>query len=66
MDKNRFEEIEKRNQNNLMQTCYEVFCEEKRKIPLDQFNQVFAIWLNMFKDGDIKGAIEYFKNNKVK
>lgn len=66
MTKDRFEEIEKRNSNDLMKLCYKLFCEEKKIIPLDQFNQLFGIWVSMVKDGGINQAIEYFKNNKVK
>lgn len=66
MTKDTFEEIEKINLTDPMQLCFELFCEEKQKIPLDQFNQLFGLWVSMFREGGIQEAIKYFKNNKVK
>ena len=39
MDKTRYKEIAKRNLNSNMMLCYEVFCEEKGKITLQQFQE---------------------------
>jgi hypothetical protein len=66
MEKVRFEELQKRNIGNPMQLCYELFCEEKKQIPLEQFNNYFQQWLFFNKGGNIQSAIEYYRVNKVK
>ncbi|HSE99840.1 MAG TPA: hypothetical protein VLA48_03000 [Nitrososphaeraceae archaeon] len=66
MTTERFKELEERNKDNPMQLCFEIFNEEKSRIPLSQFEQMFTAWLHLFKGGDIYSAIEYFKNNKVR
>lgn len=66
MKKERFKELEERNKNSDMKLCYQIFCEEKKVIPIQLFNEYFTIWTDMFKGGNIKSCIEYFKTNKVK
>lgn len=62
----KFKELEQRNGSDKIQLCYELFCEEKQAIPVNQFKQLFSIWLRMFNGGSVENAIEYFKKNKVK
>lgn len=47
MDKTRYKEIAKRNLNSNMMLCYEVFCEEKGKITLQQFQESLPHWIMM-------------------
>jgi hypothetical protein len=65
MTKQRFEEIEKRNSNDKVKLCFELYCETFGQIPYEQFIQLFQAWLGMFAGKSIEQAIEYFKNNKV-
>jgi hypothetical protein len=66
MTKQRFEELQKRNQSNQMMLCYELFCEEKKQISLEEFNNYFQQWLFFNKGGSIQNAIDYYRVNKVK
>ena len=45
MDKSRYKEIAERNKGNKMMLCYEVFCEEKKQIPLQQFQADLPNWI---------------------
>lgn len=45
MNKERYKEIAERNKNNSLMLCYEVFCEEKKQIPLNIFQEYFPIWI---------------------
>lgn len=45
MDKLRYKEIAERNKNSKLMLCYEVFCEEKGKITLQQFQESFPHWV---------------------
>jgi len=45
MDKIRYKEISERNKNNKLILCYEVFCEEKGNIPLQQFQSALPHWI---------------------
>ena len=45
MDKTRYKEIAERNKGNKMMLCYEVFCEEKKQIPLQQFQESLPHWI---------------------
>jgi hypothetical protein len=66
MTKDRFEELEKRNKNNQMQLCYELFCEEKQQLPLEQFNHLFEVWFSMISNySSLSECITYFKMNKI-
>lgn len=47
MDKARYKEISERNKQNKLLLCYEVFCEEKGKIPFEEFQSVFPHWIMM-------------------
>lgn len=66
MTQSRFKELEERNKNDLIQLCFELFCEEKQPISITVFNQWFPTWLNIVRGGGIEDAIQYFKNNRVK
>lgn len=65
MNKERFRELEIRNNNDKFSLCYELFIEEKQVLPRETFDSLFSIWLQMHKGGNINSAIEYFKNNKL-
>ena len=64
MDKSRYKEIAERSKGNKMMLCYEVFCEEKGKIPLQQFQESLPHWVMTQKvddilfTGNIKEAVE--------
>ena len=64
MDKTRYKEIAERNKNSKLMLCYEVFCEEKKQIPLQQFQESLPHWIMTQKvddilfTGNIKEAVE--------
>ena len=45
MTKERYAEIAERNKNSKLMLCYEVFCEEKGQIPLQQFQGALPNWI---------------------
>lgn len=44
MTKERYKKLFERNSNKFM-LCYEYFCEEKKKIKYEEFQQLFPNWL---------------------
>lgn len=52
MTPQRYKEIKDRNKNNNLMLCYEVFCEQKPQILLEQFQQIFPQWLGI-RDFDV-------------
>ena len=62
----RFEEIQKRNQNDKIKLCYELHAEMFKPIDYNQFSQLFQTWLSMFAGKSVDEAILYFKMNKIK
>lgn len=64
MDKQRYQEISQRNKTDKLKLCYEVFCEEKKQIPYQEFVQIFPQWIMqmnieaVFRTGNMDMAVE--------
>ena len=76
MSPQRYKEIKDRNKDNNLMLCYEVFCEQKPQIPLQQFQELFPQWLiqrdlqtfmkyNGSTDKCMEEVIKYLDNKHV-
>lgn len=65
MNKERFNQIEKRNQNDKLKLCFELYCETFNPISYNDFTVNFEIWLTLYAGKTIDEAVRYFKENKV-
>lgn len=73
MDKARYIEISERNKQNKLLLCYEVFCEEKGKIPFEEFQVNLPNWIMLQQPdvfvmvgGDLNSCTEMGLNKIVK